>query len=389
MKEGRIKEILQEIRRLKDNPEAIDKFLNAELEEKFKKTLQRSQRTDPLMKQLPSKYKARATDDFLHDILGQIATEELEGIDKLKPEDQYKKILETAYPEIKDLQKSINYNPNIYVKDLPPNIAGSWQPSKGIVLSKKFAEDPSRKLTMRGTVLHEGGHGIDDTAAKLKELLDEIDVREERPKVLQFRDLNQYDPNKTIFQNMKNSELYRYFENVRDKLDKFKDKNPEKIESLLDQEAVKKFESLPYPDDFEHPTYANKTPLELQDLHTRGHFFNRNFAKGNVLKSIKDGIKGVKSLGVSMLPAAALGAIAAYSPDTMAGTIARTGTKVLDEGDPTSVLFPPEAGDGEEQEVQRMIKEKEVEEAQKIKKESNLTDEQMRRWSKIKDQLKR
>lgn len=390
MKEGKIKEILQELRRLKDNPEAIDKFLNAQLEEEFNQKLKKAKIADPLLKNIPSKYKAGYTDNFLHEILGEMATEELEDLDRLPIEEQYKKILQTAYPEMSDLQRSINFNPNISIKDLDSDTAGFWQPSKGIVLSKKFSENPSKRKLMRGTVLHEGAHGLDDTATKVKELVDEIDKRKERPKILQFRDLNEYDPKKTYFQNMRNSEIYRYFQNVEDKLDKFKNKNPNKIEDFLDQEVLKKFDSLPYPEKFEHSTYVDKTPLELQDMYTKGHFFDRNFSRSNIGNILKKGLKGTKGIGLSLIPSLALGAAAAaYSPDSKAGTIARTAKRALDEGDPSSVLFPSEAGEGEEQELQKMMQEKKKEEDRKIKEQNQLTDDQMRRWSKIRNRLER
>jgi hypothetical protein len=311
-------------------------------------------------------------------------------MDNLSIEDQYKKIMQTAYPEMAEVQKSINYNPNISIKDLPDKTAGFWQPSKGIVLNKKYSEDPAQRLLMRGAILHEGGHSFEDSLAKLRELIDEVDSRRERPKVLQFRDLNIPDPKKTPLQNMRNSEINRYFENAMDKLDKFENKNPNKVEGVLDQNAIKKFESQPYPEFFEHPSYIDKPALELQDLYTRGHFFNRNFARSNIGNILKKGLKGTKGIGLSLIPSLALGAAAvAYSPDSKAGTIARTAKRALDEGDPSSVLFPSEAGEGEEEELKKMIQEKKEEENRKIKEQNQLTDDQMRRWSKIRDRLGR
>jgi exonuclease VII large subunit len=57
---------------------------------------------------------------------------------------------------------------------------------------------------------------------------------------------------------------------------------------------------------------------------------------------------------VGLLPAAASAAIAAYAPESKAATIAQ---KVADEGDPTSVLFPGGAGEGEEEEIAKMREE--------------------------------
>jgi len=166
-----------------------------------------------------------------------------------------------------------------------------------------------------------------DLSSELKEIMDELDKREERPKVLQFRDLNAYDTKKSYFENMRNSELARYWENVSDKLEKFKKQNPGKLEELLDQEAIKKFESQPYPGKkFQHESYTSKTPLELQDLYTRGHFFNRNFGKSNLMKVLKGGINSIMGVGINPLSIAsqavsALADVKEGKPNTAAARV--------------------------------------------------------------------
>jgi hypothetical protein len=62
---------------------------------------------------------------------------------------------------------------------------------------------------------------------------------------------------------------------------------------------------------------------------------------------------------LGILPAAAAAALAAYSPDSKATTVAKTVARIADEGDPTSFLFPEGAGEGEDEEVMRMKKEAE------------------------------
>ena len=109
-----------------------------------------------------------------------------------------------------------------------------------------------------------------------------------------------------------------------------------------------------------------------------------------IKQSKKSGLKPsiftrLRSL-VGFLPSLAAAKLATYAPESKAAQIP---LKVLEEGDPFSAIFPTEAGQEEEEEVGKMIREKQQEEENKIKQQNNLTDEQMRRWSKIKDQLKR
>lgn len=89
---------------------------------------------------------------------------------------------------------------------------------------------------------------------------------------------------------------------------------------------------------------------------------------------------------VGFLPGLAAAGLAAYAPESKAAQIPK---KVLEEGDPSAILFPTEAGEGEEEEIKKMIKEKELEENDIIKKQNSLTDEQLQRWVKIKNNLKK
>jgi hypothetical protein len=57
---------------------------------------------------------------------------------------------------------------------------------------------------------------------------------------------------------------------------------------------------------------------------------------------------------VGLLPGLAAAGIAAYAPESKA---AQVPAKVIEEGDPTSILFPPEAGAGEEEEIKKMYEE--------------------------------
>jgi hypothetical protein len=57
---------------------------------------------------------------------------------------------------------------------------------------------------------------------------------------------------------------------------------------------------------------------------------------------------------VGIVPGLAAAGLAAYAPDSKAAQIP---AKVIEEGDPTSALFPPEAGAGEEEEIKKMYEE--------------------------------
>jgi len=77
-----------------------------------------------------------------------------------------------------------------------------------------------------------------------------------------------------------------------------------------------------------------------------------------IKQSKKSGLKPLaftrlRSL-VGLLPGLAAAGLAAYAPDSKA---AQVSSKVIEEGDPTSMLFPSEAGTGEEQEVKKMYEE--------------------------------
>lgn len=63
-----------------------------------------------------------------------------------------------------------------------------------------------------------------------------------------------------------------------------------------------------------------------------------------------------KSL-LGILPAAAATALSMFAPESKAATVAKTAARVIDEGDPTSLLFPEGAGEGEDREVQKLNEE--------------------------------
>lgn len=82
-------------------------------------------------------------------------------------------------------------------------------------------------------------------------------------------------------------------------------------------------------------------------------------AVGTITKEADDAYKAAKGFKklhsiLGLLPMAAAAGLSLYSPGSKAAEIAR---RVSEEGDPTSVLFPPEAGAGEDIEIKKMYEE--------------------------------
>lgn len=77
-----------------------------------------------------------------------------------------------------------------------------------------------------------------------------------------------------------------------------------------------------------------------------------------IKQSKKSGLKPsmftrLRSL-VGFIPGLAAAGLAAYAPESKAAQVPK---KALEEGDPTSILFPAEAGAGEEEEIKKMYEE--------------------------------
>lgn len=102
-----------------------------------------------------------------------------------------------------------------------------------------------------------------------------------------------------------------------------------------EQKAIRKGEAL-------------KTPSDTSTIYNK---------KGNLTDlSGKPKFKKIKSL-LGILPATAATALSMFAPESKASSIANTVSKVIDEGDPTSLIFPESLGEGEDKEMMRLNEE--------------------------------
>jgi hypothetical protein len=116
--------------------------------------------------------------------------------------------------------------------------------------------------------------------------------------------------------------------------------------------------------------------MQNEKPYKKGHHFKEIYEPTELVKEVKElasdpklekeilkqskksGIKAspftkLRSL-LGFLPSLAAAGIAAYSPQSKA---AQVPSKVLEEGDPMSFIFPSEAGEGEEEEIRKMYEE--------------------------------
>lgn len=98
---------------------------------------------------------------------------------------------------------------------------------------------------------------------------------------------------------------------------------------------------------------AKKKITQKPDIPTNA-IYNK---KGQLSDLSGNPFKKLKTSLVGILPGLAAAALSAYSPESKAATVAKTVSRVVDEGDPTSMLIPGGVGEGEEDEVARMREE--------------------------------
>ena len=352
-----VRELFQKLKKYGEDPEQI--------EHEFKKAIE---------KRIPPHYGplnvAAETDTVMHKLLGEAALDEISDLQNKNLVDALLEVKETSNKGLSDLEKSLNINPQVNVEDLAQyekgkSLRGVYSPSIGTKVHSRY-DTPTKNIGARqqaiGTQLHETGHAVDEVAKRLAKVQDEL-IRRNDPdyKIKKFRKLNVEKQELNPLEMMTNDELARYFQNIKDKFDKYVKNNPDKIEKMISTPGMSKFKSIPVPQyisPFDVMESDKINPLKAQNLYSgTEHWFRRNFPFENLKNVLKKGLKGVKGVGVSLIPAAALSAIAMYSPDSKAATIAETTKKVLDEGDPFSFLFPSEAGEGEEHEIKKMQEE--------------------------------
>jgi len=300
-------------------------------------------------------------------LLGETALDEIPELAIMSPEDRAQKLKKVSYSGLDELRDSIESQKYRYPKmenklEIKPEYNPDFWGRSSIegVLLNQPSDAPMNFLA--GVNLHEYGHQYDDA----------MRIALRKLKHLQTLD-------------MKDPEIAKEYDKTKKALFEMSKKYPE-IKSTITDKDLLNYKSEPY--NFFQPSVDQNiagvtTPSELEQGLTKGHFFKRNYEFDNLMKALKGGMRTVKGVGIGMIPAAAAGAIAAYSPDSMAGEAAQTALKVVDEGDPISLLMPSSLNENEEVEVQKMIQE------QKAKQAPSSTDKKWygRRWSKVKDLL--
>lgn len=157
-----------------------------------------------------------------------------------------------------------------------------------------------------------------------------------------------------------------------------KDRKPnEMLERIKKQPSYKNISSRQVtasgpilPDDILSSKYAKETPIIAKKAEEFDKLKNEladalEAAKeerkivGQVTKEADEAYKATKKFRklpsiLGLLPMAVASALATYSPGSKAAKIA---SKVSDEGDPSSILFPSEAGEGEKEEIEKMYEE--------------------------------
>jgi hypothetical protein len=302
-------------------------------------------------------------------LLGEAAFDEIPEVVIASPAERASALKKASYSGLDELRDSIRSEQFNYptftnrIKISPEYNTKSWgrSDSSGILLYQP-PDVPMNFLT--GVNLHEYGHQYDDAV--------QLAVR----KIKHLQSLNLQDP-----------DVAKEYNKTKDALSVMLKKYPD-IEKTIKDKDLPTFQSKPLDEDT--PKIANLTkgiesPSELAEELTAGHMFKRNYEFDNLMKALKGGLKAVKGVGVGMIPAAAAGAVAAYSPKSMAGEAAKTALKVADEGDPLSLLTPSDVNEDEEAEVQKMIQEK------KATQIPGATDSKWygRKWSKIKNLLEK
>lgn len=349
-----VRRLFKDLKKMSGDDEAVENYIDNYVEKVY-----RNQNLGPTK-------KAYVTDNLMHQLLGEAALDEVEGLADKPIVEAIKTAKEYSNKGLTDLEKSLDINPEIKIRNLKKGkdkAHGTYHPTE-VEIDKSYDIPTSKSLSTRqmgqGIGFHEtGGHAIDEAARRLSLVQEEVEKRASPDyKLKKFRQ-NTLDKNykPTVLEMMSNEELARYYADIKDKLDVYIKNNPGKMESFLNTSSIKKFESQKVPRLIPSEFYEMK-PTELQNLYSgTGHWFQRNYPFENLKRVIKDGLKSMKGVGVGLIPALAAGAVATYSPNSKAATVAKTGQRVLDEGDPFSFLFPPEAGQSENEEVEKMYEE--------------------------------
>lgn len=302
--------------------------------------------------------KAILTDNIMHQLLGEAALDEIEGLKELPTQEAFEKAKEASNKGLGKLEKSLDISPKISIEDLSKYKAHGLQaPYTGISIDKRYdTPDIATKQLGLGTLFHETGHSIDDVAKRFALAEREMQRRASPDSKLKlFRKLN--DPKKklTALEIMSDEELARYYSQAKDSLDEYVKSNPNKIDTMVKDSGILNFESQKVPDLISNE-FKDMSPTKLQNLYSgTGHWFKRNFPFENLQNVLKKGIKGIKSIG----PIA--GGIGAYGA-LKSGDTAAAGLNLASMLDPTGISDAA-------LEVKDRLKEKDPEEIKKIARE--------------------
>lgn len=357
------RELFKQLKKYANDPEQLENYLNQTLEKRIPSSVGTST-------------KAYETDRLLHSLLGEAALDEIPGLQNKSLLESLQEVKDVSNKGLGDLEKSVDVNPKISVEDLEPfekraggRIRGVFSAPIGTKISKDLDIPKNTEIRQGaiGTSLHESGHSLDEVAKRLAQIQDELEKRKDPEyKRKKFRKVNVDKEDLNFYEMLTDDELFRYNQNVKDKLEQYIKNNPDKLQKMISDPGISKFKTQRVPKFLtsEKPL----KPLEAQNLYSGAdHWFKRNFPFENLKNVLKGGLKTVRGVGVGLIPATAAALTAAYSPDSKADEIAKTTKKITDEGDPLSFIFPSEAGEGEEAEIEKMYEEAKKNKFKKLK----------------------
>ena len=341
-----ISKLLRELRKKADDPEYVEDVLNRSLERQLQS------------KGLGPTKKAYVTDNVMHQLLGEAALDEVEGLADLPIKEALEKSKDVANKGLSELEKSVYVKPDMQVKKLK-EMHGQFSPASGVEIDTQFDIPTKQNKAMRqlglGTGFHETGHSLDITEKRIANLENEIEKRTKPSYKLEKIRNSAKGQKPTVLEMLSDEELARYYADVKAKMDNYIKLNPEKMKDYMSSPSIRDYEIQNVPEILPKE-FDKMSPTKLQNLYSgTGHWFKRNFPFENLKRVLKDGIKGIKGVSpTALIPTAAAMAAATYAPESKAATIAK---KVADEGDPFSVFFPSEAGAGEEEDIKKMYEE--------------------------------
>jgi hypothetical protein len=350
--EEEIAKAFAEAKKNADSPEAVSRIVD--------KIVKKTGVTNPA----GQAYLSNFTNSML---LGEAAMDEIPELAIATPLDRAYQLKKASYDGMDELRDSIHSEVSGFPKlgnkiEISPEYNSKfWGRSdrSGILLHQPDYVPLNFRI---GVNKHEYGHQFEDVIKLALAKLDHL---------------------KTV--GLKDPRVAADYEKTKSALFNMYKKYPD-IKKFIEDKSIIRFKNEKYNE--MAPAYAQgiegkTSPSDFEKAMTRGHMFKRNYEFDNLMNALKGGLKNVKSVGVGMVPAAAAAAIAAYSPDSMAGEAAKTSMKVMEEGDPLSMLIPANVNENEEAEVQKMIQE------QKATQAPGSTDDKWygRKWSKVKDLL--